>query len=68
MIDYRSSAIPYVGFSQTKGSSQFRSRAIRAGVIYGGAGGIGYLCGGPAGTLVGIAMVPEIVAIPIILA
>jgi hypothetical protein len=54
--------------TSTPGRSRIRSRAMRAGAIYGGAGGIGYLAGGPAGAIAGIVMVPDIIAIPIILA
>jgi hypothetical protein len=68
LIDYRTVANPYVMGTSSPARSRIRSRAIRAGAIYGGAGGIGYLAGGPAGAIAGIVMVPDIIAIPIILA
>lgn len=65
MIDYRSSAYPFISNPSARGSSLARKAAITAG-IYGGAAGVGYLIAGPAGSLAGIVAVPEVVVVPII--
>ena len=67
LIDYRKAANPYV-YSTGKTSFRGMSRASRAGVIYGTAASIGYVSGGLPGALAGVALVPEVIAIPLILA